>query len=187
MVTAQAGAGLRIGELLALRVDDIDFLRRTVRVELQFAGTDSRVRTEPKTPRSKRVNPVPQFVIDAIAEHLRPYPTGDDGTLFVTESGNAWRHDFYGSEKFKAAVRTARLPESTTAHDLRHAYASILLHAGEAVTTVANRLGHANPTVTLNVYGHLMPGQDDRARTALKEAWGRSAVRKRSKQDRLGS
>ena len=96
MVTVQAGTGLRIGELLALRVGDVDFLRKTIRVQYQFAQTDSKVRTEPKTPRSKRVIPVPQFVIDAIAEHLRHYPAGDDGTLFITESGNAWRHDFYG-------------------------------------------------------------------------------------------
>jgi integrase len=85
MVIVQAGAGLRIGELLALRVEDVNFLRKTIRVQWQFAGTDSKVRTEPKTPRSKRVVPVPQFVIDAVADHLRKYSPGDDGTLFITE------------------------------------------------------------------------------------------------------
>jgi integrase len=183
MVTLQAGAGLRIGELLALRVSDVDFLRKTIRVQYQFAGTDSKERTAPKTPRSKRVVPVPQFVIDAIAEHLRKYSPGDDGTLFVTEAGNAWRHDFYGSKKFKAAVRAAGLPESTTTHDLRHAYASILLAAGEPVTTVANRLGHANPGVTLSTYAHLIADQDERTRKALEGAWGRSSVQQLSKQD----
>jgi integrase len=170
MVIVQAGAGLRIGELLALRVEDVNFLRKTIRVQWQFAGTDSKVRTEPKTPRSKRVIPVPQFVIDAVADHLRKYSPGDDGTLFITESGRVWRHDFYESKRFKAAVRAAGLPESTTTHDLRHTYASLLLAAGEPVTTVANRLGHANPGVTLSTYAHLIADQDESTRKALEGA-----------------
>ncbi|MHB1911874.1 MAG: tyrosine-type recombinase/integrase [Acidimicrobiales bacterium] len=52
---------------------------------------------------------------------------------------------------------TARL------HDLRHLQASLLLDAGEAVTTVAARLGHRDTATTLKVYGHLMPGADQRA------------------------
>lgn len=58
-VTVQTGAGLRIGELLTLCVQDVDFLRKTIRVRYQFAQTDSKERTDPKTPRSKRVIPVP--------------------------------------------------------------------------------------------------------------------------------
>ena len=61
MVYVQAGLGLRIGELLALRVQDIDFLRRTVRVEHQLErGTRRRV--DPKTPRSRRTIPLPAMV-----------------------------------------------------------------------------------------------------------------------------
>ncbi|WP_328420205.1 hypothetical protein OG470_02145 [Micromonospora sp. NBC_00389] len=57
MVIVQAGLGLRLGELLALRVQDVDHLARTVRIEWQFAP-QSKVRTEPKTRRSLR-RPVP--------------------------------------------------------------------------------------------------------------------------------
>jgi integrase len=155
-------------------------------VQYQFADTDSKVRSEPKTPRSKRVIPVPQFVIDAIAEHLRKYSPGDDGTLFVTENGNAWRHDYYGSRRFKRAVRAAGLPASTTAHDLRHFYASVCLAAGEQVTTVANRLGHANPGVTLQTYSHMLVDSDDRTRSALEGMKTRSAGPMRVSQDRSG-
>jgi integrase len=184
MVTVQAWSGLRIGELVALRVTDVDFLRKTIRVQYQFAGTDSKVRSEPKTPRSKRTIPVPQFVIDAIAEHLSRYEPGEDGTLFVTESGRAWRHDFYGSKKFKRAVQAAGLPESTTSHDLRHFYASVCLAAGEPVTTVANRLGHANPGVTLSTYSHMLVDSDDRTRNALEGMKTRSSGQMRVRQDR---
>ena len=48
-------------------------------------------------------------------------------------------------------------------HDLRHLQASLLLDAGEAITTVAARLGHRDTATTLKVYGHLMPGADARA------------------------
>src|SRR3954447_4289284 len=58
MVIAQAGLGLRIGELLALRLEDVAFLRRVARVEFQIAPR-TRMRSEPKTPRSRRTVPLP--------------------------------------------------------------------------------------------------------------------------------
>ena len=73
MVLAQAGLGLRIGELLALRVQDVDFLRRTVRIEWQFTQGSKGQRTEPKTPRSRRSVPLPGVVADALAAHLAAY------------------------------------------------------------------------------------------------------------------
>jgi integrase len=61
------------------------------------------------------------------------------------------------------------LPTGTTSHDLRHHYASVLLAAGESV--VAELLGHEDATLVLQVYGHLMPGSEDRTRRAVDAAW----------------
>jgi integrase len=58
-------------------------------------------------------------------------------------------------------------------HDLRHLQASLLLDAGEAVTTVAARLGHRDTATTLKVYGHLMPGADSRAAGIVGSAFTR--------------
>lgn len=58
-------------------------------------------------------------------------------------------------------------------HDLRHLQASLLLDAGEAVTTVAARLGHRDTSTTLKVYGHLMPGADSRAAGIVGSALSR--------------
>ena len=55
-------------------------------------------------------------------------------------------------------------------HDLRHLQASLLLDAGEAITTVAARLGHRDTSTTLKVYGHLMPGANTRAVSVVGEA-----------------
>lgn len=170
MVITQAGLGLRIGELLALRSQDVDFLRRTARVEWQIAP-GGKVRSVPKTPRSRRTVPLPQVVAEGIAEHMRQWPAAGDGSLFTTKTGAVYRHDYYGSQIFVPAVIRAGLPQGTTSHDLRHHYASVLLAAGESVVAVAERLGHENAALVLSTYGHLMPDSEDRTRRAIDEAW----------------
>jgi len=170
MVITQAGLGLRIGELLALRVQDVDFLRRTARVEWQIVPKATE-RSDPKTPRSRRTIPLPQVVGDALAAHIAEFPPGADGTLFTSRNGTPARHDYYGSVIFKAAAKRAGLPEGTTSHDLRHHYASVLLAAGESVVAVAERLGHENASLVLSTYGHLMPDSEERTRRAVDEAW----------------
>jgi integrase len=171
MVLTQAGLGLRVGELLALRLEDVDFLRRTVRVEWQFAP-GSKTRSEPKTPRSRRTLPLPQMVAEVLAAHIGTYPPAADGTLFTTWSGAPYRHDHYGGAQiFRAAVKRAGLPRGTSSHDLRHHYASVLLAAGESVVAVAERLGHENAGLVLSTYGHLMPDSEERTRRAVDEAW----------------
>ncbi|MCV2489456.1 site-specific integrase [Geodermatophilus sp. YIM 151500] len=170
MVLTQAGLGLRIGELLSLRLEDVDFLRRTVRVEWQIAP-GSKMRSEPKTPRSRRTLPLPQVVADALAAHIHQFPPGADGSLFTTTTGAVYRHDYYGSMILASAVERAGLPAGTTSHDLRHHFASVLLAAGESVVAVAERLGHENAALVLSTYGHLMPDSEERTRRAIDEAW----------------
>lgn len=170
MVLTQAGLGLRIGELLALRANDVDFLRRTVRIEWQ-AEPRRLVLVPPKTPRSRRTIPLPEVVAGALAEHLRRHPARESGLIFHTRTDRPHAHEHYGSRVFGRAVRDAGLPEGTSTHDLRHHYASVLLYAGESVVAVAERLGHENAALVLSTYGHLMPDSEDRTRRAVDEAW----------------
>lgn len=134
MVLAQAGLGLRVGELLALRVADVDFLRKTVRVEHQVARKAQQL-VPPKTPRSKRTVPLPDVVLDALAAHLAARPANEpvgcdcpktvmcsqshSGLLFHTATGKPLSHEQYG-KVFVKAVERAELPAGTTSHDLRH-------------------------------------------------------------------
>ncbi|MGH3603662.1 MAG: site-specific integrase [Pseudonocardiaceae bacterium] len=170
MIVTQAGLGLRIGELLALRIVDVDFLRRTVRVEHQI-DQQTRERRPPKTPRSRRTVPLPDMVSVAIAEHLRAFPAAPDGLIFHTSTLCPYWQEHYASRVFPTAVKRAGLPAGTSSHDLRHHYASVLLAAGESVVAVAELLGHENATLVLTTYGHLMPGSEDRARKAIDGAW----------------
>jgi integrase len=59
-----------------------------------------------------------------------------------------------------------------TLHSLRHTHASMLIASGMDILTISRRLGHANPTVTLNVYGHLIAGSDDKAAQIMEAAFG---------------
>lgn len=170
MVITQAGLGLRIGELLALRVQDVDFLGRTARVEFQIAP-GAKTRSAPKTPLSRRTIPLPRVVADELARHIRDCPPGADGSLFTTRTGAVYRHDYYGSQIFARAVERAGLPKGTTSHSLRHHYASVLVAAGESVFAVAERLGHRNPNLVLSTYAHLMPDSEEGTRRAIDSAW----------------
>jgi integrase len=177
MVLTQAGLGLRLGELLALRAEDVNFLGRTVRVEWQLQER-TRARVEPKTPRSRRTIPLPAFVGEALAEHMRQWPPLGDGTLFYGErSGRPFDHAHYATRIYGRAVgrlataKGSTFPRGITTHDLRHHYASVLLAGGESVVAVAERLGHEDASEVLSTYGHLMPDSEDRTRKVVDAAW----------------
>ena len=163
LVVMLAGSGLRIGEALGLNVSDVDFLRRTVKVERQRLPS-GRI-GPPKTTKSARTVPLGQVVIDELAAHLAAYPS--DGPLFTVATGGplgyrAWRATW-------ARAGKAVLLDVDT-HALRHFYASALIAGGASVKVVQTRLGHGSAVVTLNTYGHLWPGDDDLTRTVMDTA-----------------
>ena len=169
------GCGLRIGELLSLRVQDVDFMRRTVRIEWQLAPA-SKVRSAPKTRRSTRTVPLPQVVAEALSVHIAEFPPGRGRDAVHDPLRHALpprllRHaDLRRRRSAKAGLRP-----QTTSHDLRHHYASVLLAQGESVVAVAERLGHHNASLVLSTYGHLMPDSEDRTRRAVDSAWSACA------------
>ncbi|MFF2275989.1 tyrosine-type recombinase/integrase [Agromyces sp. NPDC058126] len=76
------------------------------------------------------------------------------------------------SDDAQRPVQAARetvdgLPEGFRLHDLRHYYASLLIASGLDVKTVSVLVRHANPAITLNVYGHLWPDRDETGRAAI--------------------
>lgn len=153
-----AGSGLRIGELLGLEVADVDFLRKTVRVRQQ--RMQNGLIAETKTPKSVRTIPVGQVVLDELAAHLAQFPATDG--LFTAGQGQPLRYNRWKAI-WNAALKTTGLDMDT--HSLRHFYASDLISGGASVKQVQMVLGHASPVVTLRVYSHLWPGDDDRIRS----------------------
>ena len=164
------GAGLRQGEASGLSVDRVDFLRRTMRVDRQLICryVPAPVLAPPKTASSHRTIPVADFLLGALAAHLARFPTEREELVLHTPTGLPLDADRFGHQ-WRGACRAAGVP-GLRYHALRHTFASTLLSRGVSVKAVADWLGHANATITLSTYAHLMPADEEVARGVLDAA-----------------
>ena len=172
MVVTAVGSGLRQGELLGLRGEDVDLHKGLVHVRHQLVSVPGIAAHlgPPKTSSSLRTVPVPGFVTDALKAHIKQFPPGPFGVLFTNKRLDVVnRQSLHRS--FRYALRTAGMPNTVTFHQLRHTYASLLIEAGESPTVVAARLGHKNATETLQTYSHLWPSSEDQTRQVLASAF----------------
>jgi integrase len=87
----------------------------------------------------------------------------------VTDTGGSPIPQNRFSQRWARSVRRAGLPEGTRFHDLRHTYASALIASGCSVKVVQAHLGHKSAAITLDVYSHLWPTDDDRSRSAVDD------------------
>jgi len=178
LLVLAAGTGLRSGEIFGLQVRHVDFLRRllTVEQQVQQLGGHSVYVCPPKTASSYRTIPLPQVVVEALAAHLRAYPAGTDDFIFTAPGGGPVVRTSFMHSTWTPAARAAGLAKGTGLHSMRHFYASALIRGGLSVRVVSERLGHANAAMTLNVYAHLWPDDEDRTRQALDELLGTSCA-----------
>ena len=165
MISLLIGAGLRIGEALALEVSDVNFLGREIRVSRQRlqSGTYARLKTEG----SLRTVPIGKVTTAALAAHLAEYGPSADGHLV---SDDAQRSLYYGQWKRLLAAANRAVGADLGSHDCRHFAASALISGGASVKQVQKFLGHSKPTETLSTYAHLWPGDEDRTRAVLDAA-----------------
>ncbi len=181
-----AATGCRRGEVCALRWMDVDLFGESPRVVIRRAVLDlegertvedtkthaSRwIRIDPETAellRQQRAKAVElgeaSGVPVTVEDFVFPRTPGSKEPVPPNRIGQAW-----GRYRREIGVQ-ARL------HDLRHLQASLLLDAGEAITTVAARLGHRDTSTTLRIYSHLMPGADARAAEIVGKAFARPAI-----------
>ena len=89
-----------------------------------------------------------------------------DTPLFAKADGGPWM-PWQLSEEFAALVRELGLAPGTHLHTLRHTHATYLLQHGESMKTVQKRLGHGSISTTLDIYGHCLPGDDERLSDAI--------------------
>lgn len=161
-----AFAGLRLGEAAAVQLEDIDFLRRTLKVQrqVQRAGKGQVSITLPKYG-SERLVHIPDGLVQMLAAHVQHIGVhGQEQWLFVGDNGLP-PHQNTSGYWWRKTLKAAGL-KAVKLHDLRHFYASGLIAAGCDVVTVQRALGHARATTTLNTYAHLWPTAEDRTRSA---------------------
>lgn len=145
--------GLRVGELIAIRLRDIDFVRGHLDINesAQYIKRNY-IFTKPKTKKGERIVTLPVFLVDEIKRFVDRYYTIDlDEQVFVTNKGRLANSLKEYSEK--AGVKRIRV------HDLRHSHASLLIEQGIQPNMVQERLGHEKIETTLNTYSHLYPNK----------------------------
>jgi integrase len=170
-VRLAAEAGLREGEILGLRVEDLDLLGRKVSVYRQAQTLRGGVALDlpPKSEAAYRTVGLASATVEAIALHLATYPARD-GLVITTASGRPVRRSTF-NEAWTRAKEEAKVENPALRfHDLRHRYASVLIAAGLDALTVRTLMGHSSITETFDTYGHLFPNQSDRATQAVAAA-----------------
>lgn len=159
--------GMRPGEYLALRWADVDLKAGTATVRQALVRTKGEWRfEEPKTAKSRRTVPLPASTSKALALHrvqqaearLRAGAEWCDlGLVFAGEDGQPLDERNLVRRHFKPILQAAGLPGDLRLYDLRHTCATLLLAAGVNPKIVAERLGHASVTITLDTYSHVLP------------------------------
>lgn len=163
--TTAAWTGLRSGELLGLRWEDVSLERAMLVVRQSLTRLPGRtpsaplryVLTEPKTAKSRRSVPLVPEVVAVLRpmrkDYLRQPPSLDQGLVFATAAGSPldgpWVSRQFMLTLARAGTRRVRL------HDLRHGTASLLIEAGVDLATISAILGHSNIGTTVDLYGHL--------------------------------
>lgn len=172
--------GLRPSEYLGLQWKDIDLEKGVLMVQRSLVWRSKGQGwyfTEPKTLRSRRNIPLPSLLARSLVEYKRKqaeerlkmgpkYQNND--LVFATSEGtpfmprNVIRY-------FKEALKRAGLPITMRLYDLRHSCATLLLAANENPKVVAERLGHASITLTLDTYSHVLPSMQKAASEKLEQ------------------
>jgi len=168
--------GLRQGELLGLKWDDIDFSSGILQVKRQLQRVPGKgVRlSEPKTKAGRRqIQLGPESVNQLITHRKRQdiEREGDrweeHGLIFPSSVGTpTGQRNLIRS--YKRLLKKAGLP-NIRFHDLRHTAATLMLLNGIPLIVVSRRLGHSKPSVTLDIYGHYLPGMQAEAAVMMDE------------------
>ena len=154
--------GMRLGELLALNPKDIDLEKRTISITKSYQRLGKKdVITPPKTPKSKRVITIPEFLATDIKDYMDSlYDLQEDDRLFPITK-------YYLEHEMQRGIKESGV-KRIRVHDLRHSHASMLIELGFSPLEIANRLGHEKVETTLNTYAHLYPNKQ----TKLAERLG---------------
>jgi integrase len=178
--------GMRRNEMLALRWQDVDLDAGRLRVEIALEQTRAHgIRTKaPKTKKGRRTISLSAATVADLRAHWRAQQeqrlalgigkSPDESSVLATFDGGQQSPNAVTCAWDKAMAKIG-MPEITL-HSLRHTHASVLIASGMDILTISRRLGHASPTITLQVYGHLIDGADDRAARVMDEAFGSKAV-----------
>jgi integrase len=165
--------GMRRGELLGLKWEDIDWLKQTVKVERQIRPGDQSFQPL-KTRFSRRTITIGAKTIQVLHDHYeRQQKTRKNSGSKWVENSLVFTNTHGGplcanhmTRVFQELLEACGLPKIRF-HDLRHTAASLMLNNGIPPIVVSRRLGHSKASTTLDVYGHLIDSMQEEAATLM--------------------
>jgi integrase len=175
--------GMRCGELLGLKWEDVDLQGSELRVRRTLTRTDSGKRYalgEPKTKKSRRTVRLTPRAAEALRSHRARQAQEklragilyqEHGLVFAGEGGGFINPSNLRQRSLAPLLKRAGLPQITF-HDLRHTCASLLFQRNVHPKFVQELLGHASVAITLDTYSHMLPGMGGEAADAIGEALG---------------
>ena len=145
-------AGLRRGEIFALRWEDVEWDSHRLHVRRAWSAG---VLTTPKTTSSTRFVDVPMRLLDALRRHREAHPGAATDLMFRSPTGGPVNLDNWHKRTFGALRARAKLGAGVGLHSLRHSYASLLIRSNENLKYVSAQLGHSSIQITCDTYGHV--------------------------------
>jgi integrase len=164
-------AGLRLGELVALDWSAVDFEVGVIRVERSWDPKEGVI--EPKSRAGRRVVPIPSGLRRLLLEHRMRQGRAGRGLAFGRSETRPFNPPSV-QRRARIAWSAADLTRITP-HECRHTFASMMIAAGINAKTLSTYMGHANIAITMDRYGHLMPGNEQEA-AGLLDAYLQAAV-----------
>ena len=157
-------SGARQGEILGLKWSDVDWENSQIHIQRTF-NNDAWYDT--KTDTSDRKIDLGPAMMTALKKWKLACPTSELNLVFPNKAENPINHNNLVNRHFNPALKAAGLPKIRF-HDLRHTYASLLIEQGENIKYIQSQLGHSSPSVTLNIYAHLMKPVNQEAACRLE-------------------
>ncbi len=162
--------GMRQGELIGLQWRDINFEDSTLKVNRSVYNGAV---TPPKTMAGRRTIRLSKLAVVALQAHrMRQAQQRIAEWVFRTSVGTPLSCHNLHNRSWKPLLKKAGLPHSTRFHDLRHSCISLLLSKGVPIKVVSEMAGHSDVSITLSVYGHVLPDMQNLASDGMDEALG---------------
>lgn len=162
-----AYTGLRWGEMAALRVGRVDFLRRRVLVAESVTPVKGVMTFGPTKGHERREVPLPRFLVEDLSRHVAGRAA--DALLFTGGRGAVMRSQTFQRAALTEAAARLGVP-GFHPHELRHTGASLAIASGADVKVVQQMLGHKSAVMTLDLYGHLFGDRLDVVADAMDAA-----------------